>query len=92
MVRRKLIRNSSRQCLPCSRDRARLASPSQHQDALRTLSAYRQWLLDTYIQIHRRKIILVMSLGEVEPSYRDEWPEYDSFPVAEQPLNAEKTS
>lgn len=74
MARRRIIRHHSRQRLPCSRDRARLVSPSQHQEALRTLSAYRQWLLDTYIQIHRRKIILVMSLGEVEPSYRDEWP------------------
>lgn len=56
------------------RDPARSVTAEQHESALHKLSVYRGWLLKTYLQAHKRNVILVTSLGSVEPTYRDEWP------------------
>ncbi len=58
------------------RDRAIHVTPEQHQEALKRLCVYKEWLLNKVIKPGVQQTIVVMPLREVKPNYRDEWLRY----------------
>jgi hypothetical protein len=52
-------------------------TPEQHEDGLRRIEFYKQWILKTVLRGNRNTVIISL-LGEVQPCYRDEWPGYVS--------------
>lgn len=56
-------------------------TPQQHEEGLRKLEVYRNWLFDTLFLFRRGRTLLVLPISPVEPHYRDEKaesPQYQS--------------
>lgn len=69
----------SKMLLTCVADRkeGRLITNQQHQQSMHRMNVYKQWFLDTVMQVDSKYCLVVIPTEPVTPTSRDSLPPYD---------------